>query len=64
MSLRRVIVESPYAAKTPADIDANIRYARAAVRDSVLRDALGATTARHPAFQEGTSDGCPLAGDK
>ena len=31
--LRRVIVESPFA----GDIDANIRYAREAVRDCVLR---------------------------
>lgn len=31
--MRRVIVESPYA----GDVEANIEYARAAVRDSVLR---------------------------
>ena len=32
-----MIVESPFAGETKADIDANIEYARAAVRDSVLR---------------------------
>lgn len=34
---RRVILESPFAGATPADIEANVRYARRAVRDSVLR---------------------------
>ena len=33
----RVIVESPYAGKTPAEREANIAYARAAMRDCLLR---------------------------
>jgi hypothetical protein len=35
--MRRVILESPFAGKTDADIVANVTYARACVRDSVLR---------------------------
>ena len=35
--MKRVIVESPYAADNPAIVERNIEYARAAVRDSVLR---------------------------
>ncbi len=34
---RRVILESPYGAKTPELIERNVRYARACVRDSLLR---------------------------
>ncbi len=34
---RRVILESPYGAKTPKLIERNVRYARACVRDSLLR---------------------------
>jgi hypothetical protein len=34
--MRRVIVESPYAGKTEAEIDRNIRFARACVRDCIL----------------------------
>lgn len=37
MNLRRVVIESPLAAKTKEGVDANVAYARAAVRDSVLR---------------------------
>jgi hypothetical protein len=33
MSMKRVIIESPYA----GDVERNVAYARAAVRDSVLR---------------------------
>ena len=36
-TLRRVIIESPYAARTAAGIEANIAYARAAVHDSLSR---------------------------
>jgi len=35
--MRRVIVESPYAGSTKEEIDANIAYARAAMRDSILQ---------------------------
>lgn len=35
--MRRVIIESPFAAKTPEARERNIAYARAAVRDSLLR---------------------------
>jgi hypothetical protein len=35
--MRRVIVESPFAAPDDAGINENIEYARRAVRDSVLR---------------------------
>lgn len=35
--MRRVIVESPYAGETPEEIDRNIRYARACVRDCLER---------------------------
>ncbi len=34
---RRVILESPYGAKTEELIERNVRYARACVRDSLLR---------------------------
>jgi hypothetical protein len=37
MSMRRVIVESPYAAATDQEREANVAYARAAVRDCILR---------------------------
>lgn len=33
----RVILESPYAAATPAEIGRNVIYARAALRDCLLR---------------------------
>lgn len=36
--MRRVILESPYAGKTPEDVAANVDYARACVRDCLLRD--------------------------
>ena len=36
MPMRRVIVESPYAGKTEAEIDRNVRFARACVRDCIL----------------------------
>lgn len=35
--MRRVIVESPFAGKTPADVARNVRYVRACLRDVVLR---------------------------
>lgn len=35
--MRRVIVESPFKADTPEGINANIAYARACVRDCLLR---------------------------
>lgn len=35
--MRRVIVESPYAAKTEQELERNITYARAALRDCLLR---------------------------
>jgi hypothetical protein len=35
--MRRVIIESPYAAPTPEGIARNIRYVRAAMRDCLLR---------------------------
>jgi len=35
--MRRVIIESPYAAATPELIAANVEYARACVRDSLGR---------------------------
>lgn len=34
---RLVIIESPYAGDTEDEINANVEYARAAVRDSLLR---------------------------
>jgi hypothetical protein len=37
MSIRRVIIESPYAADTPAGLEVNKAYARAAMRDSLSR---------------------------
>ena len=36
--MRLVIVESPFAGETPADIVENIRYLRACLRDCLLRD--------------------------
>jgi len=36
-TLRRVILESPFAGKTDADMLENIRYARACIRDCILR---------------------------
>ncbi len=35
--MRLVIIESPYAGKTQAEIDNNVAYARACVRDSLAR---------------------------
>lgn len=35
--MRRVILESPYAGKTPDEVEANVNYARACVRDCLLR---------------------------
>lgn len=35
--MRLVVVESPYAAPTPEGIERNVRYARAAMRDCLLR---------------------------
>lgn len=35
--MRLVIIESPFAAPTQEDVDKNIEYARAAVRDSLSR---------------------------
>ena len=37
MHLRRVILETPYAAPTPDGIARNLRYARAALRDCILK---------------------------
>ncbi len=34
---RRVILESPFGSKVAADVERNIRYGRAAMRDSLLR---------------------------
>ena len=35
--MRKVILESPYAGKTPEELARNISYARLALRDSLLR---------------------------
>jgi hypothetical protein len=35
--MRRVILESPFAGKTDADVVINVTYARRCVRDSVMR---------------------------
>ena len=35
--MRLVIIESPYAGSRPGDVEANVEYARACVRDSLLR---------------------------
>lgn len=35
--MRRVIVESPFAAPTPEGVERNLRYVRACMRDCVLR---------------------------
>lgn len=35
--MRRIIVESPYQGKSPEERARNIRYARAAVRDALMR---------------------------
>jgi hypothetical protein len=37
MTRRLVILESPYAAGTDAQLEANVTYARACVRDSLMR---------------------------
>lgn len=37
MSMRKVIIESPYQGLNDAERHRNIRYARAAIRDSVLK---------------------------
>jgi len=34
--MKLVIIESPYAAETPEEIEKNIRYARACVHDSLI----------------------------
>jgi hypothetical protein len=36
--VKLVVVESPYAGKTPEEIELNKRYARACLRDCLLRD--------------------------
>lgn len=36
--MRRVIIESPFAGKTDDEIATNIDYARACIRDAILRD--------------------------
>lgn len=35
--MRRVVIESPYAGATPEAIAENVKYARACVRDSLMR---------------------------
>lgn len=35
--MRRIVIESPYAAPTPEGIARNLRYLRACMRDSLLR---------------------------
>jgi hypothetical protein len=35
--LRRVIIESPFAGETPADVARNVRYVRACLRDCLLK---------------------------
>jgi hypothetical protein len=53
--LRCVILESPYAGATQADIDENVRYARACLRDSLLHGE--APIASHLLYtQEGVLD--------
>jgi hypothetical protein len=37
MTPRRVLIESPYAADTPAGIEENLAYLRACIRESLLR---------------------------
>lgn len=37
MNLRRVVIESPYAALTPEGIEVNVAYARAAMADAFAR---------------------------
>ncbi len=34
--MRKVLVESPYAGKTPEEVERNVRYARACLRDCFL----------------------------
>ncbi|WP_292234632.1 hypothetical protein [Mesorhizobium sp.] len=36
--MRLVILESPFAGKTPEDVERNVAYARRCVRDSLLRN--------------------------
>lgn len=36
--MRLVLIESPYAGATPDDVDANVAYARRALRDCLLRN--------------------------
>lgn len=36
--MKRVILESPYAGETDADVEANVEYARRAMRDCLMRD--------------------------
>lgn len=38
MTKRRVILESPYRGRTPEETELNIMYARACLRDSLLRN--------------------------
>ena len=53
--MRRVIVESPYASPLPAEVEGNIEYARACVRDSLSRGE--APIASHLLYtQEGILD--------
>lgn len=37
ISMRKVVLESPYAGKTPEEINRNVSYAKLALRDSLLR---------------------------
>ena len=53
--MRRVIVESPFAGKTPADCERNVRYARACLHDCLQRGE--APLASHLLYtQEGVLD--------
>lgn len=52
---RRVIIESPYAGKTPEETQKNVEYARACLRDSLMRGE--APFASHLLYtQEGVLD--------
>lgn len=53
--MKRVIVESPYAAETDEEIALNVKYARAAIRDCLMRGE--APIASHLLYtQEGVLD--------
>ncbi|MEX3984109.1 DUF4406 domain-containing protein [Paraburkholderia sp. EG287A] len=55
MTMTRVIIESPFAGDTKADIEANLTYARAAMHDCLLRGE--APFASHALYtQEGVLD--------